>query len=687
MNKALLSGFYILTFLYSTTSVSAQDIQISASDNFQLHCPAYLGTCDAPEALKAAGDQVVFEMERIRNWFDLLGFPQQDLLQNDGEREILLTGRSAKDACGGEAAACHRIEALGRMSRLWLPLDRLDSIGEETGTLAHEYLHSRQPGTDAGSANWLREAVATAVGEAWNIKNGRGSGIYPPIYRLSLDLPFYYNDMTDLSEDAGYRNWLYLLHLGEKTGSQDHIAHLADDAFMNDHQYSLGRNPADAMKPFYDAAAINGASFNKIFPKFVSNFNNLDHYADGMGGLYYYSKVQEETFTVPGAFLIVEDDYQGNVAPYAAAPLHLKLDMRGGDADLPPQDRLALAEVEITDGDFLDDLTLVAEHRMGETQHKTSWLVDGSDPPEEMGLYRIVHAPQALDTDRAASAFTLQARMNPVEVSTPICFQQGMTEAIEFTGFDATLVQNWRLTTDNGTVNGLEITPEKAGEISITLEIDSPITRQSGSLAPAKPRTTQVALGTFPVTSETCMIRLTTTIPSEGRGAVMTFSYDGEYSEMSAEPGTAIYWSANDMIFYTDGHWQNLPPQVKAMMLPKLMEGIGLPDALAPGEDEVALGGIFFGRMPHAFSKRFSWSTLKTVPGADGKPVRRKRAECPRKGEGCTTATFVMDGQPMIPVIFDPHGRPAKVTFNNGGESAIIEFEYGNWPIRRPPGW
>lgn len=63
------------------------------------------------------------------------------------------------------------------------------------------------------------------------------------------------------AQDAGYRNWLYLLTLGEPIGSKDRIAYLADDAFMNDRQYDISRNPTEAIKPFYDAATIAGACF------------------------------------------------------------------------------------------------------------------------------------------------------------------------------------------------------------------------------------------------------------------------------------------------------------------------------------------------------------------------------------------------------------------------------------------
>lgn len=684
MNILSFSMSSLLLTLSMAFAASAESVTIATSENFQLSCPAYVDTCDEREDLRLPAEQIVAEMERIRTWFDELGFPQKSSLIKVDERELLLTGRLSTDVCGDAAVACHRIDILAGVTRVWLPLDRLAELAMETGTLAHEYLHSRQPAEAAGAADWLREAVATAVGEAWNTRNGRVSGEYPPQYWLSLDLPFHQSDTKNLAIDAGYRNWLYLLHLGERIGSEDRVAYLADPAFLNDRQYRIGGKSAAAMEPFYTAPTIGGASFDQIFPEFVSRYNNLDRYSDGK--YYYYGAVREEALPIPDISLPTHEDYRGEVAAYAAAPLLLKLEVQKAPADTAPQVQLGLAEIEIVESDALEDLTLVAEHRLATSQHKISWLIDGSDPPDELGLYRIVHAPREFDVQASKAPYSLRARMSPVDIETPLCFQRGKTEVIEFKGVDPDQVQNWRLISDNGSVDGLRITPKHAGDITLTLEVESPVTRQSGSLAPKSPRATKVSLGTFPVITEDCMVRLTMSASDAGHDVVLTFSYDGEYTEFSSGVGPMMYSSASDMMFFNDGHWQDLPQPFKAQFLAMLMQSTPMPDFLAPGEDEVALDGVFFGRMPHAFSKRFSWQNLRRVPGVDGKPVRRGRADCPRGGNGCTTVTFLMDGNP-VPVIFDPHGRPAKVTFNNKGENAVMEFEYGNWRIRRPPGW
>lgn len=159
-----------------------------------------------------------------------------------------------------------------------------------------------------------------------------------------------------------------------------------------------------------------------------------------------------------------------------------------------------------------------------------------------------------------------------------------MTEAIDLTGEDIERVQNWHLAADNGTVNGLEVTPAKTSEISIALGIVIFITRQTGSLSPARPRTTQVALGTFPVASDTCVISTTMSSPGRDRMVVLTFFFDGEYTEVASDGSNAIYWSANNIAFY-QGHWIDLPPQAKAILLSQLMADLDLPDVLARGED------------------------------------------------------------------------------------------------------
>jgi hypothetical protein len=44
--------------------------------------------------------------------------------------------------------------------------------------------------------------------------------------------------------------------------------------------------------------------------------------------------------------------------------------------------------------------------------------------------------------------------------------------------------------------------------------------------------------------------------------------------------------------------------------------------------------------------------------------------------------TLSMDGH-AVPIFFDAQRRPVRVTLN--GEN--VDFEYGTWQIRRPPGW
>lgn len=664
MNRVFFLGSFILASFWLGDSAVAQSTEVSKSERFELRC---LGnaTCDDPKSLSADGGRILAEMERIRDWLTELGFPEKNHLARNQGREILHTGETAARACGGHATACHRIRALSAYSELWLPIDILDGILADTGALVHEYVHAHQPDTSGGAANWLREAVATAIDKAWS-----GGSLYPPDYRLSLDLPFHFNDGDDLTEDAGYRNWAYLLHLGDHLQSTDSVAYLADPAFLNDRQYAASGASTEAMKPFHDAEVIGNASFDKVFPGFVARFNNLDSYG-GEGGYYYYKTVQREGFPGRGAV-----EYQGSVNPYAAAALLLTLD----EADASP-DGLLLAQVEITESNSLDDLTLAVEHGLGQTQHGMTWLIDASDPPAELGFFRIVHAPKSLTMTEDEVAFTLQARASPVDEPSMACLQTGMPQAVDFGENDITRATNWRLISDNGTVEGLEITPARAGQISLALEVDSIITRQEGRFEPAQPRTTTIPLGTFPVSDNPCMIRFTLTGVGKDGALVQTFTFDGEYTEIAHRHDEAMYFSADRMMNYSDGEWIEFPPQVQAMMAPMIAE-LSQPYPLAPGEDEVATDGPAWGRGPHMASKRFAWASVRDMVGPDGKPLQRTRIACPTGGTGCTTTTFAGSGR-MVTLVFDAQGRPLHLDFGTGA----MTFEYGNWPIRRPPGW
>ncbi|MFP1644728.1 hypothetical protein [Pontitalea aquivivens] len=663
LKRHILTSFTVLV-LASASAFAQAPLRIASSDNFSLLC-INADACGDGKDLVQPGEQVLAEMEAISIWLAELGFPEKGTLEtarDTGNELLRIDPRPINETkCGENAIACYNVDLLANV-RIFLPLDNLGDILSDPSTLAHEYLHSRQIPRAAGEVDWLREAVATAVGTAWGMRRGMGSGIYPPIYNMTLDKRFYE------AGDPGYGNWAYLLAVGETMGSADSVAYLADAAFMR--EVELYTSAESAMSPFYDTSKVGGQTFDRFFPRFVARFNNMERRD---GEYFYYSDISEQTISFAGTNGFEKREIEESALPYAVTPLRLKLEIGSDGAERDPKDRLLMADIEIVSGDAIEALTIVSEHAMGETQHRKSYMIDGSDPADELGLTRVVHAPTQVGNSAEASAFRLRVRTTPIELAPPVCFQSGVAAAFEAVGFDAGHTDNWRLVTDNGTTQGLTVTPARAGKMEIHVEIDSPVTRQEGTLNPSRPERTRVSLGNFEVAGDDCMIRLTM-----GK-AVLTYSTVGSYTEFLAPTGEAMYFAPADMAVY-DGGWKPLPPMAKQMILGRMMAQMPLVSSTAPGENEAE--GLFLSRMPHAFSKRFGWANLRRAKGLDGGRTERSRAACPDGGSGCTTTTFSMDGTP-VPVVFDAQNRPVAATF----ESEKIRFDYGNWNIRRPPGW
>ena len=282
--------------------------------------------------------------------------------------------------------------------------------------------------------------------------------------------------------------------------------------------------------------------------------------------------------------------------------------------------------------------------------------------------------PREPQGEATANAFDLRVRARPIAFDPPACFQAGLPAAMGTGGLDPDDGFNWRLKTDNGTVNGVSITPERAGSIIVTVEIDSPVTRRDGTLQRVAPDRTEVELGRFDVVGEPCMVRITAG-PTE-----MTWNAQGGYTEFSLPGGTGVYFSSTDVAAFERGGWVPIPTMAKAMLLRNI--GVSNPavGALMSGADGDP--GLFVSRMPLEFSRRFAWTNLRNAIGPDGEPRKRSHAPCPVGGSGCAQTTFLMDGV-QVPVVLDSQGRPLRVTF----QGQAIEFAYGIWSIQRPPGW
>lgn len=666
--------------LFALPAIAEPEI-LHTSDNFAVVCTddAACGAAKGARFTKL-GEKLATQMESGVSWLQDLGFPDADdssleTISNDSGTRVLrlqVDEQGQEPACGG-AIACLRNEEF-RSTSMILPLNEADSIENDSITLMHEFTHALQPVTDPQKLLWINEAVAETVGRGYAEANGVPPTAYPPYYNSTLDQPFY-----DIA-DAGYGNWLYLYAVGRQIGSEGNVAYLANTKIL---AASLNQDldtgdAASGMKLFYDSDIVQGATFDKVFPEYVARFNNIDEGAYEESTYHYYDKIQFETFTIPTTVEETSTELSGKVMTYAAAPILVKLDVTP-ETGVEPKDTLMMVTIKFPDdADYAADtesgLSLVVEHDVSDLPGIQMAMIDGSNAPDELGFLRVVNAPRQYAGKSESAIFVMELVAKPVSLAPQSCASVGQPFELTPEGFSQSDAKNWTLKTDNGTVDGLTVTPSHAGPMKLTLEIESLVTRPDEGISRATPEKTVVDLGSFDVMPSGCMVRM------HAGDAVITYTYVGEYTEFRAPSGEAVYFNATNLAAW-DGQWQDIPAQMKGMVLGRMKQNTAalrfeFPDA----HDEE---GDFAHQMPYIFAQRFSWPRIKHIPGDDGKPLRRKPASCPAGyGRDCTKVTFVAEGH-SVPILYDAIGRPVTVGFG----SVVARFEYGDFDIRRPPGW
>lgn len=646
---------------------------VAETTNFQLVC-IERGRCAAatiPAADRAAAQMGLAELEKARDWLGGMGFPidRENLDAGaDGKKALRLqvNGAAIGKDCGPMASACHRMDPLYRGS-LYLPAENISQIGNGK-TLVHEYVHALQPAQNPERAIWINEAVATAIAGAWLRKRTGQSEVYEPQYSMVLDREFY-----DGEDDPGYGKWDYLIQLGYEIGSPDGIGWLAQQPVI-DVAANRALRQGNGMGLFYDAGVTGGRTFDKFFPEYVARFNNVetDIEQPGRTGKYlYYGDISKHGVTVPFTDSSFTTQFDGTAAAFSAHPMLLSLNVTASP-DRLATDNILLAQIDVTGAKAQDDLRLIREHRLAPEQLRDALLIDGNAPPKELGFFRVAYTPKP--EVEAPTDFKLRVATHPVSFEPPTCFQAGKPAEFTLDGIDDMHPDNWRLRVDNGQAKGAIVTPARAGKIKIEVEIDSPITRRETGIDPVAPQRSRVELGTFDVSGSDCMVRLIA-----GK-AVATYVAQGDFTEFAAPSGEAVYFSASDLALWERGNWRAVPAMAKGMILGKMKKNNVALRLEFPGAHEEE--GDFISRMPLILTQRFAWSHLRNVLAPDGGKPQRQAAPCPDGSNGCRSTVIAMDGNPL-PVVFDSQGRPVMITFQ--GEQ--VRFEYGNWPVRRPPRW
>ncbi|KRS13645.1 hypothetical protein [Roseovarius indicus] len=648
---------------------------IAESEHFRLYCNAGDHDCGASNdpALAQHSREMLDNMEAAYAWLDDLGFPVEEShlerARSDRKFRLRLDPNSAANGgCVGDACT----DVSGADSKLLIPKSNVAMAANDPSLLAHEFVHTLQRAVDVRGSDrfWMDEATATAIGTSFGTKYGYGVDLYEPKYYMSFDRPFY-----DVVSD-GYGNWAYLLGVGQNLGSRDMVAYLSKPQFLNIEEDFHGASPSALMDLLYDKDLVGGLTFDQESPKFVAKMNNIEPSNDpGDSAYHYYTDIEDHTVSIPATDASHEERFDGSALTYAVAPMRLKLDVTA-KPDAEPRDTLMMVDLEVTDGSPRDDLTLVIEHKQADKPLQETLMLDGSNPPDELGFVRVVNVPSAAQGDASPNRFELEVRARPIGLDPPGCLRAGEPAGFAARGFDPEEADNWRLEADNGTTDGLSVTPAHSGEVNVSLEVDSPVTRGQTGLEPVTQETSRVELGRFKVAQDDCMVRL-----SVGP-AQATYTSDGSYTEYRTPSGRALYFKQGDIAVYKQSGWMPIPAPAKQMVIGRI-SGSPLMGGLAQGAlKEDADTEAILPAMPLEFSRRFSWKNIRKATLLSGKKTQRSAAPCPGGGEGCTETVFRM-GPHAIPIIYDAQDRPLRAVFKN----QPVEFAYGTWPIRRPPGW
>jgi len=684
-------GALAVTAIVSTQSLYANPIPqpsdvdpssdnvIATTEHFHLTCYRdrhdFCSGSSLPEPAQKSLTEIMEQMDASRDWLEDLGFPVSDERLpsvSDGRKELRLsmTGAYSNNPCD-DGIACFietNTSSAGLISRCHIPFGKRE-VTPTIETFVHEYVHTLQPtlinltgSSDSGPPTenkWIREMTAEAIGLKRKRMLGGGIEIYSPVHSLDLDLPFWAGD------SPGYSKWDYAIYVGNKMGSQDDIAYLSQSGFLGaDGKVS---HPGDYMDLFYDPALVKNATFDVIFPRYVAQFNSIAEWGETEGSLYYfYSDIQKNKISVPES-LKLEAEFDSAVQPFAAAPFYFELDVRVQD-EMRPNIFLATLELE----KHTTDVQIVREHRFAQEETKDYFLVDGNNPPSDFGFYRVAYTPAPSARDE--KEISLRIKTNAVSFEMPRCLRVGEATEIKIEGMEEP-ADNWEIITDNGRVEGNMVTPARLGDIETEIKITSQITRNPSALSPKQPLTTTVSLGTSKVVQDDCMIRMT------AGPSIMTYVFDGEFTEATSPNEPAAYFSRTDMAFY-DGQWRELPVFVRQMMVQNIQKNMATGrirnqgQLVEPGDDMMA-------QTPYVFSKFFSWDRMRELSAPSGIEAKRSATACPDTGNsGCFASEFVFEGN-RIPITYNTNGQPVRVTMSG----QTMKFEYGYWDVRRPPGW
>ncbi len=379
-------------------------------------------------------------------------------------------------------------ETQERLGDLAFDINR-SNYGDLSGnTIAHELLHARLDGVN--NTRWLEEAMAWAVGDAWNMSRG----FYRSADRaMRFDKPFNDDSVDRRGFLYGYAKGNFLRFVGRQLRSRDQVGYLSKFGKMNDPNM-------DGMDYLYNPAMMTeNWIFPRAFPAYIAAWNvRRSHGAASVlpqisfePRVWYQFENEQDWLYTEIAFPRIrqqasftdQHDIPTSVAPFAVDPILLNDVTLEFNSTVPEHARLMLARITVEYAPKPDHLRLVFEHRVIEgLEHTYLTLADGKF---DAGYVRVVNVPPSPD-EASSFGYVLRVAFDPLDIEIPQCLEVGEEAEIKLIDFTEDEAENLKFeASENVEIDGLKITALAPGALTVTAVIEPHKTRQPlGSRSP-----------------------------------------------------------------------------------------------------------------------------------------------------------------------------------------------------------
>ncbi|MFY0681509.1 MAG: hypothetical protein JXR13_13125 [Thalassovita sp.] len=662
------------------------------------------------EKMRRPYEKIELELDAILEWMDAQGYAKPFFPANGPNGSSLVTlvdlaqsGSKAlraswENAYGDYTASRGMAINANEMPSYKDPEAANIALATETrDTLAHETYHAVQEATGSiVGDDWVVEGVAEFAGNAWTKRDTQR--------RYSYAIP--------LEEPAGAYDRAHFFHmLGKDFGSAN-----AKASYLPDLERAQDTNGLKWMDNYLTG---EGKKLSEYFPDFIAR-----HAADGAS--FYTQDISRgwiDDDDTPRPKVIADTDGRReqsrrfDVAANAGVYMDITPTFEGDFAALEEDARVYINRITVEDGSDPAALSLVVRSEVLGSDPFLEPVFASAGEMKTPFNTRVVNMSDDPTTSADNSAVAVLSTTR-VTFGLPACIDGDVSVGIIQSAalprdeiIKAFQAQGVKLRVKGGGTlsDDFYLTPTTAkGKIEIEATLPTlDGGRQTVTVADTK------------VHPAGCMIQMRV---GEAR---ITWDGSGRYTEFAQAGGSeALYMKDQDFAAFMDGGFQPIPAMAKKMMLgafkgrfaggklegivsgmdsvPDMPSGPGQPvgvdvdvdgNVLAQLIDEMpAILGAGSGTpesgewgmhlMPETFVNRFSWHRLRQLEDRS----RRTKAACPAFAEAsdapCSTISLTREGI-QGQVIYSDDGWPLEVTMD--GET--MEFETGNFALRRPPGW